>query len=159
MNLGLSTALYTPTPTTMYLGGGYNYHTFQFSLDCDPKGLTNNKSALVQVIVWCCQVTVMYVKRILFITKSIYLLQMSTGQVKGWTVEAVTAWGHYSLAPGKSAGNFKTVIFEHMLWIKFMSTCEMAFMWIPQNIFDDKSTLVQVMVWCCQAPSHYESQC
>ena len=24
---------------------------------------------------------------------------------------------------------------------------------------DDKSTLVQVMAWCCQAPSHYLSQC
>ena len=28
--------------------------------------------------------------------------------------------------------------------------------WMPSN---DKSTLVQVMAWCCQATSHYLSQC
>ena len=30
---------------------------------------------------------------------------------------------------------------------------------MPQNPSDDKSTLVQVMAWCRQAPSHYLSQC
>ena len=30
---------------------------------------------------------------------------------------------------------------------------------MPQNPIDDKSTLVQVMAWCHQAPSHYLSQC
>ena len=29
----------------------------------------------------------------------------------------------------------------------------------PQNLTDDKSTLVQVMAWCRQATSHYLSQC
>ena len=27
-----------------------------------------------------------------------------------------------------------------------------------QNTYDDRSTLVQVMAWCCQAPRHYLSQ-
>ena len=31
--------------------------------------------------------------------------------------------------------------------------------WMPLNTFDDKSTLAQVMAWCCQAPSHYLSRC
>ena len=32
--------------------------------------------------------------------------------------------------------------------------------WCPQmNATDDKSTLVQVMAWCRQAPSHYLNQC
>ena len=31
--------------------------------------------------------------------------------------------------------------------------------WIPLNLTDDKSILVQVMVWCRQATSHYLSQC
>ena len=31
--------------------------------------------------------------------------------------------------------------------------------WIPQKTFDDKSTLIQVMAWCHQAPSHYLNQC
>ena len=33
-----------------------------------------------------------------------------------------------------------------MLWIKFMITCcEIALRWMPQNTFNDKSTLVQIM--------------
>ena len=30
---------------------------------------------------------------------------------------------------------------------------------MPQNLTDDKSTLVQVMAWCHQAASHYLNQC
>ena len=40
---------------------------------------------------------------------------------------------------------------EHFL--KNYSKC------MPQNSFDDKSILVQVMAWCHQATSHYLSQC
>ena len=35
----------------------------------------------------------------------------------------------------------------------------MGLRWVPQNPIDDKSTLVQVMVRCNQATSHYHSQC
>ena len=30
---------------------------------------------------------------------------------------------------------------------------------MPQDLTDDKSTVVQVMAWCCQATSHYLCQC
>ena len=30
---------------------------------------------------------------------------------------------------------------------------------MPLNLTEDKSTMVQVMAWCCQATSHYLSQC
>ena len=64
------------------------------------------------------------------------------------------------LAPGRCGSNFKSVIFKHILRITFIkASCEIAPRWIPQNTFDDKSTLVQVMAWCRQAPSHYLSQC
>ena len=36
---------------------------------------------------------------------------------------------------------------------------EIALRWMPLDITDDKSTLVQVMAWCHQATSHYLSQC
>ena len=36
---------------------------------------------------------------------------------------------------------------------------EIAIRWMPLNLTDDKSTLVLVMAWCCQATSHYLSQC
>ena len=39
-----------------------------------------------------------------------------------------------------------------------MSTvCEIAHMWMSQNTFGDKLTLVWVMNWCRHAPSHYRS--
>ena len=38
-------------------------------------------------------------------------------------------------------------------------SCEIALRWMPKDTFDDKSTLVQVMAWCCQATSHYMNQC
>ena len=31
--------------------------------------------------------------------------------------------------------------------------------WMPQDLTDDQSTLVQVMAWCCQATSHFLNQC
>ena len=34
-----------------------------------------------------------------------------------------------------------------------------ALRWMPLDLTDDKSTLVQVMAWCRQATSHYLSQC
>ena len=44
--------------------------------------------------------------------------------------------------------------------LRFMSTsCEITLRWIPQNTFDEKSALAQVMAWCHQATSYYLSQC
>ena len=65
-----------------------------------------------------------------------------------------------SFAPGRSECNFKNVIFNLVLLIGiFRSSHHNALWWIPQDLTDDKSTLVQVMAWCCQATSHYLSQC
>ena len=36
--------------------------------------------------------------------------------------------------------------------------CEIALTWMPQNLTNEKSTLVHVMAWYCQATSHYPSQ-
>ena len=38
-------------------------------------------------------------------------------------------------------------------------SCEIALIWMPLDFSDDQSTLVQAMAWCCQATSHYLSQC
>ena len=37
--------------------------------------------------------------------------------------------------------------------------CEISLMWMPQNLTNEKSTLIQVMAWCHQATSHYLGQC
>ena len=38
-------------------------------------------------------------------------------------------------------------------------SCKVGLRWKSLDFSDDKSTLVQVMTWCCQATSHYLSQC
>ena len=38
-------------------------------------------------------------------------------------------------------------------------SCILFFRWMPWNPTDEKSKLVQVMVWCRQATSHYLSLC
>ena len=43
-------------------------------------------------------------------------------------------------------------------WLRYMYLRD-ALRWIPLDLTDDKSTLVQVMAWCRQATSHYLSQC
>ena len=67
-----------------------------------------------------------------------------------------------SLAPGRCGSTLVGVIYEHMSrikspWTLFVFT--IALMWMPQNTFDSKSTLVQVMAWCHQLMSHYLNQC
>ena len=65
-----------------------------------------------------------------------------------------------SLAQGRFWCDFKNSIFNLVLLIGvWRSLYDNALGWIPQNITDDKSTLVQVMAWCRQSTSHYPSQC
>ena len=82
-----------------------------------------------------------------------------------WPVGSVPCQGLYilaidSLAPGRPGCHFKTAIFNFVLLIGiFTSSNDNALRWIPGDLADDKSTLVQVMAWCRQATSHYLSQC
>ena len=65
-----------------------------------------------------------------------------------------------SLAPGRPGCHFKTAIFNIVLLIAiFISSKDNALRWMPRDLTDDKSTLVQVMAWCRQAASHYLNQC
>ena len=61
---------------------------------------------------------------------------------------------------GWCCSDFNFVIFKHILVIDmFYISCETALRLMPQDLADYKSTLVQVMAWCHQAPSHYLNQC
>ena len=65
-----------------------------------------------------------------------------------------------SLAPGRSTCDFINVIFNHALLIGISkSPYDTILRWMPQDLTDDKWTLVQVMAWCRQATSHYLNQC
>ena len=64
-----------------------------------------------------------------------------------------------SLVPGRTRCHFKTAIFNLALLIGiFTSSEDNALTWMPRDLTDDKSILVQVMAWCRQATSHYLSQ-
>ena len=65
-----------------------------------------------------------------------------------------------SLAPGRFECDSKSVIFNPVLLIGiFRVSHDNALQWMPQDLTDDKSTLVQVMAWCHQTTCHYLSQC
>ena len=66
-----------------------------------------------------------------------------------------------SLAHGGFQFNFsRWVIFKLILLnCGWGISYEIALTWMPLNFTDHMSTLVQVMAWCHQAPSHYLNQC
>ena len=65
-----------------------------------------------------------------------------------------------SLAPGRSECDSKNVIFNLVLLIGILRSSHDNALWrMPQDLTDNKSTLVQVMAWCRQTTSHYLSQC
>ena len=64
------------------------------------------------------------------------------------------------LAPGRSECDSKNVIFNRVLLIGIIrSSHDNALRWMPRDLTDDKSTLVQVMAWCRQATGQYLNQC
>ena len=65
-----------------------------------------------------------------------------------------------SLAPGRFECDSINVIFNIDLLIGvFRSSHNNVLRWMPQDLTDDKSRFVQLMVWCRQATSHYLNQC
>ena len=79
-----------------------------------------------------------------------------------WEIKLLLKTYINSLAPGKFERYFRyvPVIFKRILLTDGWGiSCEIALIWVSQNFTDDQSTLVQVMAWCCQATSHYRSQC
>ena len=74
--------------------------------------------------------------------------------------EHLTFSTHFnSFVPPRSGRDFKNAIFSLVLLIGiFRSSHDNALRWMPHDLTNHKSTLVQVMAWCCQATSHYLSQ-
>ena len=57
-----------------------------------------------------------------------------------------------SLAPGRCNSNFKNIIFKLIMQNSNLGTrCKIAIRWMPQNLTNEKATLVQLMAPCCQA--------
>ena len=64
------------------------------------------------------------------------------------------------MAPARFGWNLRYAIFKFSWVIDVCGiTCEFTLKRLSHDFTDDKSTLVQVMVWCCEATNHYLSQC
>ena len=91
-------------------------------------------------------------------SKLIYsVMSVDYYRVLAWFLNNINR-GINSLPPRRCRCNLKLVILKLISKIDSIS-CKIALRWIPQDVSDDKSILVQVMSWCCQATSHYSSQC
>ena len=72
------------------------------------------------------------------------------------------ATDHNYLVPGRSGSNLKKkTIFKIIIQISSLGIyCEIPpLRWMLQNPTNEESTLVQVMAWCCQAPSCFAIGC
>ena len=79
-----------------------------------------------------------------------------------WWVRPLTAITFYDIfiCPWEMWKYFQNCNFKLVLRIDVLSiSCEIALRRMPQNPFDDKSILFQVMAWCLQATSQYLIQC
>ena len=65
------------------------------------------------------------------------------------------------LISGSYGSNFKKVISQQVAHYIHQEFCfrRIVVWWMPQNTYDDKSTLVQIMTWCHQGTSHLLSHC
>ena len=69
----------------------------------------------------------------------------------------------YSFVPGRSGGDFKSIIFKLNNFNSAQNSSldshsEIARKYMPQNLTNEKPTLVLLMAWCQEATSHYLSQ-
>ena len=69
-----------------------------------------------------------------------------------------------SLNPGGCVCNsshiiFKFVIYKSCMGFRYTFALHLHLLWMPQNLTNGKSALVQLMTWYHQATSHYLSQC
>ena len=64
-----------------------------------------------------------------------------------------------SLASERCTCNLKLVTFKPIPRIDLLSiSCEITLRWMPLDLANDRSALIQVRVWCLQAAGHYLSQ-
>ena len=70
-----------------------------------------------------------------------------------------TDWGYLTHWPLGDLNAILKMDFSNLLIGIFRSSHDNALGWMPHDLTDDNSELVQVMAWCHQAPSHYLSWC
>ena len=82
----------------------------------------------------------------------------SYGYCRIWNRVTLLSWCHQQICINHGG---PVIFIKLCIQIYFLYWCrvEMVVRRVTKVHIDDKSTLVQVMAWCCQASSHYLSQC
>ena len=114
-----------------------------------------------QLLLRLCHITLAHGRSLIYFIPNSHLHRTTISCPPTWIYRKYTVYSCFvnSLAPGRCGCNFESAIFEHMSRVKFISTfSKIVLRWMPQNICDDKSTLVQVMARCREATSHYLNQ-
>ena len=71
----------------------------------------------------------------------------------GWCLNIVNEVTH--LSPVKCGDDFKSILFKLLIPNSSLgSHCKSVLRSMSQKLISEKSTLVQVMAWCCQPTSH-----
>ena len=77
-------------------------------------------------------------------------------------VQTVGCWiiSVNSVLPVRCLHNVINVVFKHIAFINaLVFAVALPFGWIPQDLTDQKSMLVQVLAWCLEVRSHYMCEC
>ena len=120
--------------------------SIKISLKFVPKCLINNIPALVQIMAW----------------RGPGDKPLSEPLMVRLPTHICVTWPQWvnSLVPGRCSCNLVLVIVRFILRLDILTICyEITLGWIPKDLTDYLSKLVQVMVWHHQATSHYLSQC
>ena len=109
------------------------------------KGPINNIPALVQIMAWHL-VSAKPLSEPMVIILLMHICVTRPQWVNPWRSE-------------RYGCSFKMYNFQAHFGDYLELSCEIALTNTPQYYTDDKSTLVQMMVWCSQVTSHYLKQC
>ena len=84
----------------------------------------------------------------------------TTGHPVHWGAWYNQEFSTHGPLPEGYSNIFKYVIFKHFDVDNVQNSfCEIALSWMLTGLIHDKSILVQVMVWCRHAASHFLNQC
>ena len=98
--------------------------------------------------------------QITFLHRWVQLQQITGNEAKCELILQVWRASNFQGLPGRFGCDFINAIFNLVLPFGiFRSSYVKALRWLPQDLTDDKSTLVQVMACCRQTTSYYMSQC
>ena len=133
---------------------------------CITKLMTDSCARTVILLLWIGMEIFMVVSVTAFLSKPHLsqwnVLTQNACQSCAWQDVPVKCWSHLYhawLNHWRCGSNFKSITVKPIENSILGTGHGTAFSWWLQNLNDEKSTLVQVIAWCCQTIRYYLSQC